>query len=787
MSNKQQRPSLKSRVQAWTGGGALAAWLLFAALALLPLVLVPSWADAQGPIKVMLLSSLMVVALFAFVLHVYQQRSIARRAHWTWVVPLLLVALVAASAIGSSAGFSAWIGSGGQGYTAVFPMLATVIAYVLALAAGQSPRFLRFGTLAVVSGAVLAGLWAALEYTGIPLSGPQHFAGFSPSGTWTGLLVLLSLAASWSVGLWLASDASVTDTWVPTPLWRRVWGVFGVLATVLAVAGILLVDSWVGALTLLVGIGTLVALCLFDPKRFTATKRLIVPMALFALALIVFILPLPWTSKVPREAQISYTHAAHIAQETLKVDGPFGSGPATYTESYTRFKAEGVNTTPFWQVLFDRSPSHILTLFTTWGLVPTLVYLGFVVFVLVRVGHALILRREREDWQAIAVLTSGWLALLIAQGVYASDATLQVVFWVATGLLVARVSPAVRLTLPAHGRGALLSSGAIVVVGVAGAVYLFTAGQWLIGETLIARAVQVQQEDGSKADLLELVGGAAKRNQWHAGYTRALVQAHLQQVQALAGQEDVEAEIIGHSVDSAMALARKSVELNPVDVRNARLAASTFGALSTVVAGADIQSVDYHRYAVQLDPANPLQRTALAQALMRAADGAMAVLPEGDERTQTVTQLLEEARAQADASIALRQTAEGVYIRALILERLGYLDQAIQELEALIVRTPQDPVLRFELGVLQLRSGNKERALLAMESALERAPTYANAKWYLAAIYEDLGNLEEAILQLQDLLILDPENTTVQQRLQLLQTQQQDAQDAAQTKPIDTL
>ena len=112
------------------------------------------------------------------------------------------------------------------------------------------------------------------------------------------------------------------------------------------------------------------------------------------------------------------------------------------------------------------------------------------------------------------------------------------------------------------------------------------------------------------------------------------------------------------------------------------------------------------------------------------------------------------------------------------------LNDAIGQIESLIIQSPQDAVLRFELGVLQLRAGNKERARLAFEGALERSPTYANAKWYLVALYEESGDIDDAILQLEDLLILNPDDSIIQDKLALLHQGKIDAEAAEEVVPL---
>ncbi len=782
----KKRPILRDRLLAWTGGAEASSWALVALLILMPVLVVPAFTDMFGPAKIVLLYVLVSFATFAWIAHVYRTRAWLHRAGWMLWLPGLLLVSVVISAVASSAGMASWVGSTGQGFTAAFPVMALLLVYAMTLSAGEGVQYVRRYSFAAMLGVVLALIIGLLAYVGVPIVGAASFPGFSPTSTFESLTVLGVAMSMLAVGIWVVGDDTKRDTWLPNTQWRWAFLILGGLGLLLTLAGMLVTDTWPTQIVLLVGSGLFVGLGLFDPKAFAKPSRVLAPMLLFAFALILLIVQLPWTGRVPLEASPGFTSSANIAMETLSVDGPFGSGPGTFANDFTRFKGEAVNQTPFWNISFDHASSHALTLFATWGLVPLILLTLFIGWILAKTVMALIWERDREDWQTIAVLGSVWTMLLTSQIVYASDLPIQLIFWVVTGLLLAHLMRKTTVVqVKPHTRLALLTSTGFVLAGVAFVVALFFSLQWLTSEVLIARAVAVQKADGSSQDVTRLVGQAAGTSRWHAGYARALAISHLHSLNELAG-DDVEAnaEAITHAAESAIALARHAVALDPADVRNVRVAAEVSTNLIPIVSGSDVQAVDMHRYARNLDPANPLQHLTLSRALLTVVDNAAAVLPAGEERDQLLTQVLAEAEESVNISLALRPTAAGLYTRTLVYDRQGRLADAITEIENLIVQSPQDAVLRFELGVLQIRAGEKDLARVAFESALERAPTYANAKWYLAALYEEAGEIDDAILQLEDLLILNPEDTTIQDKLDLLRQGQIDAAAAEEVEPL---
>lgn len=787
MSEKQTtKTQLRDALLRWTEGAQASSWSLVALLVLIPVLAIPQFTTVGTVIKLLLLFIVSSFAAFAYIAHTYRVRGWLHRSNWMIWTPLLLWLTVAISAAASASGAAGWYGSLGQGYTAAWPLLALLLVYGLVLHVGEGVQYVRRYSLAALVGVLLAMLWTGLELVGVSLAGSIGFPGFSPVGPFESMLILGVVATLLCVGAWLTADETKEDTWLPNDTWRYAFYGVGGVVTLATLAGMLLTDTWPSQLVLLAGSAVLVGLGLFDPKRFRSPSRVLAVMLLFAFSLILFIAPMPWNSPVPVEANLSFGAANQIAVETLKVDGPFGAGPASYVTSYTRFKPDVLASTPFGSLTVDRAPSHVLFLFTTWGFVPTLIFVAFLLMVLTKLSAALLWEKDREDWQVLAVLGSVWVALVASQIVYASTLSIQLLFWVVTGLLLAHLMRKTRVVEFKPGsRAALLLSLGFVGGGVFFVLALAVSLQWGTSEVLMAHALHVQRAGDQSGQVVELVGRAASLNKWNAAYARTLAQAHLAYLDTIAVNPEENAEAIQHAAESAIALSQRAVELGPVDVRNVRLAADTFTVLMPIVSGADAEAVSANRYARDLDPANPNQHLALTRSLLVASDTAFTALPEGEERNELIITLLAEAEEATNAALALQESETAIYLRTLVYERQGRINEAIQAIEGLALQSPQDPVLRFELGVLQLRAGNKDLARSALEQALVISPTYANAKWYLAALYEEAGELDAAVQQLEDLLTFNPDDTTVQDKLNLIRAGQAEAAAAEEVEPLE--
>ena len=113
------------------------------------------------------------------------------------------------------------------------------------------------------------------------------------------------------------------------------------------------------------------------------------------------------------------------------------------------------------------------------------------------------------------------------------------------------------------------------------------------------------------------------------------------------------------------------------------------------------------------------------------------------------------------------------------------MNEAISEMATIAIARPKDAGVRFELGVLHLRAGKKGLARRDFEAAITLQPAFANAKWYLAALLEDAEERESAIQQLEDLLLMNPEDERVAQKLRLVREGKQYVEAINTVEPLD--
>ena len=74
---------------------------------------------------------------------------------------------------------------------------------------------------------------------------------------------------------------------------------------------------------------------------------------------------------------------------------------------------------------------------------------------------------------------------------------------------------------------------------------------------------------------------------------------------------------------------------------------------------------------------------------------------------------------------------------------------------------PNDPLLFFQLGILQYDDKDYANAVTSLEKAVSLSSQYANARYFLGLSYVRVGRNSDAILQFEELAKTNPDNKEV--------------------------
>ncbi|MDR1921202.1 MAG: tetratricopeptide repeat protein, partial [Candidatus Adiutrix sp.] len=124
---------------------------------------------------------------------------------------------------------------------------------------------------------------------------------------------------------------------------------------------------------------------------------------------------------------------------------------------------------------------------------------------------------------------------------------------------------------------------------------------------------------------------------------------------------------------------------------------------------------------------------------------------------------LEESLAIISSAVKLRPDSSRLTAaQAMILEELGDLNQAKRVLVEGVKTFPHDAELRFRLGVVEDKLGNKAGCISAMRAAVELNPRHADALNYLAYTWAERGeNLKEALVMAEKANAIKPDDGAI--------------------------
>ncbi|HYP06506.1 MAG TPA: tetratricopeptide repeat protein, partial [Bryobacteraceae bacterium] len=122
-----------------------------------------------------------------------------------------------------------------------------------------------------------------------------------------------------------------------------------------------------------------------------------------------------------------------------------------------------------------------------------------------------------------------------------------------------------------------------------------------------------------------------------------------------------------------------------------------------------------------------------------------------DEAQQLVTEILKEDPKDAEA-IAIRASL------SLLTGTREQLQSAINDLQTVVSRMPENPVLRYNLGKAQLAKGNVQAARVQFEEAIKIRPDYLLPRISLAQIFLQNREYGKVVQMTQEVLVYDASN-----------------------------
>lgn len=537
--------------------------------------------------------------------------------------------------------------------------------------------------------------------------------------------------------------------------------------------------------TFLVGMAVLLGLAIITSGSEEKNRALILPMVVLTLILLATLIGKNGSIvkvQLPVEVGLSQSASYDVLKSSWKEKFLLGPGLSLYDLAYLKGKPSEINLTNFWTVKFNEAASRFFTLATAAGFLGAAALLFLIGSMLVYMFSSLvkIFGRKEEGTYALVGITAMWIYLTILQFVYASNISLDFIWWIATAVFVVLTTLVFQrkeeiISEISSPRVSLILSFVFVVIIVGFISLIFLEGQKYAAAAAYNKAIVSDTQGGNLEDLVGKLGRVTNldpsRDLYHRNLSVALFALLNQKVseKGIANLSENDRAEISNLYFAAEEQANAAINLNPRNPDNlvqlAQINQNVIGSKD----GADDAAVKAFRDALNFSPKDPSIYYQIGQVYLLMADVETAKSAGQQQGQNKQTQL--PAKAKEDIVLARQNFEKAVgekgnyipaqFMIAVCLDRLGEIDQAIAKLEESKKMNPQDVGILFQLGVFYYKAEKYDQARAELEQAVKLSENYSNARYFLGLAYDKLGDKKNALEQFKKVAELNPDNKDV--------------------------
>lgn len=738
-------------------------WCIIALIFLGPVFFIPTTSVPFQFTKTFVIALFTLLALLFFVIGRLKAQRIDIPVHplffGTWLLPVAYG--VATIFSGASGGF---FGERIASDTAGFILLGAVLTTLTVLLFKTKERILT-AYLAFLASAAVLGLFIItrlifgndiLTFGGLfPTNAATPLGTLYDSGIFYGLIAVLSLVSlstirpqGWIKAL-LIVELIVSVAFLMLVNVPVIWGIVALCALGVFVGGLL--PQWTR------GKSQAASQAGERAGGFSAA-------ALFVLAIMLalFISQGSITNMLATSLDVSHVEirpswetTVAIAKQVYDTNPLFGSGPGTFTHDWALYRPRELNNTIFWNSDFESGIGFIPTSFVTTGLVGAVAWIMFLALLLLTGFRTLVIRSREDEIVSFISLSSflGALYLWTIAIFQSPTPILLALAFLVTGISIAslmfrsnapRQFSIVFADNPNFGFVAALLLTLLFLGGISG---IFAVGQRYAAGILYQKAVMDLQETGN-VDRSEGYVQRALALYDADTYLRFHTELSMWRLNELVAAENISNEDrqtrFQAVLTDAITRAQAATQNDPQEYRNWMILGMVYGRVVPLgIQGAYENAARAYDTASSLRPDSP--SIALAYAYI--------------ERARSNNDQAEKYTAEA---LRLRGAyTEAMFLMAQIQLEKGNVPRAIEAVRAASLLDPQNPVVFFQLGLLNYSSGNYAEALPALRKAIDLNAQYANARYFLGLTSWRLGNKEEAIAQFVEIEKTNPDNAEV--------------------------
>jgi len=732
--------------------------------------------------------------------------------------PLISLAVIFfVSAIFSVDQLTSFIGSYGSTTKSVTTLL-TYVAFYYLVVNNLNQRRLKIFFWSLISGVLITIFYSALQLSGI----------FILPFVITKAVSFNTIGSISSLGIYAAAALPLLALAIPFAIqdkklaWFKkilagLWIIVIIAAFLAAMYILFLLNNFIFLPAAILG---MVIVLMFVLSKIVPLRSAysIIPILTF-LGLIIFLIGGNFnlvTPDFPTEVSLSRGLSWNIAKQSIKHDPLIGSGPATFDYAFVKYRGTGFNANSLWNLRFDSASGSIFELLATVGILGTFALLA-VGLILVSITFIALSRSENKQTKLFLLGAFASLTIMAVNVCVATVSGSIILLIAALGTLTAALIISdypekfkeLKISFRSSPKYALALAALFLLVS-AGVVILFTSGFKLYLADFYARqALSAGSQDGA----VKYMNRAIATADYQYDYYTRLSQLYI----ALVNQEaqkgnNASLTNIQNYLSLAITAGKKAVDLSPNNVANIESLALIYeNAAAYNIGGALEWAEKYYTEMTQLEPDSPSAYIRLALINIAHANN--------EKSEEEKKHFYDEAIKFYQQAIAKKSDfAQSYYGLAIVYEKTGDYDKAVEELGKAVTLANDNLDYRFELGRMYFNRGVKNQNLqqqsnsiasadaqtqsdettndnksvsvgqeqsgqtkvsatddvntakAIFENILSVSPKHANAIYSLALIYESLGDKAKAKNYYEKLLDIVPDQATKDQILQKLQS-----------------
>ena len=460
----------------------------------------------------------------------------------------------------------------------------------------------------------------------------------------------------------------------------------------------------------------------------------------------------------PKEILLNQNTTWKVAIEAVKKHPVLGSGIATFSYDFSKFKPAEFNQTNLWQIRFDKAGSQAAEILATQGILGFLSWLTIIgMFLLISwfFLQAKVIKIKTQDEKEQPFIDNyqlplffTFLALFLGQFFYYQNTTLAFTFWLVLGLSVISWNPPVsgtikekKISFKDFPEMSLVFSMILIVI------LLVVFGSWFFAARFYL--ADINHKKGIIFGKTENYEKAVNLNKLLPIYGISLSRAYFTDAsnEAQKSLEIQDAKKIQADLTKAIDQAKTASKISPNWVVGFENLGMVYRDLRVFAQGTEQFAIDSFQKAAELEPTNPFFYTEIGK--ISVVEGKI------DEAKKSIEKALELKPDYVDAQIQ----------SALISESEGNFQGAISKLEGITMQNPSSVDALFQLGRIYYNNNQSDRAISLLQQAISLSPNHSNSLYALGVVYQKKGQKEEALKMFEKVLELNPGNQDVMAKI----------------------